>query len=241
MSDANEFEAIDELLRLVDEPLPMRDDHEDKLLGQLLADLAKGPLDAHAQASVSVGDVVSHSSDDDALVISLADRSTTRRQRSSRLVAVGAALVAAALILFVLFLSPGNDSTLRVADDPSASTVITTTTGPVPVTSVEDACAAFASRAPDRLTLRAAIEDGTADVPALDQLLIAFDELIEELERRDDVVVGLEQVSLARGSAQQARANLAAGLDSASAFNRADDGLRLLQLDDVRFQECWRF
>lgn len=238
-------EEINELLGLIEDPLPLRGDKEDSLLGELLDDLDKGPMsspDPLLVPSAHRGAMAAAGGDDD-VVVSLTDRPGAPDERSRTLQIAVAALsiaAAAALVMFALFAESNGGTPLDIADDPSVTTTVASTT-PAPVLSVEEACTAFAEQVPDRLALRAEVEDGSITVADLDLLLGGFDELIVELARRDDVDDALTVVSLAQGNIRQLRSNVAAGLEPGGGFGAADDALRLLQLDAPGFESCWQF
>lgn len=228
---------LDELLRLVDDPLPLRGDREEDLLDQLLDDLGKGPLPGPAETGrlgESVAEIVP--------IDLLEARSSSPKGRIPVVITLA---VAAALIVIVglALLVRDDNAAVDITDIPDPSTPeVTTTTEPLPVLSVEEACIAFAAEAPDRLDLRERISNRrSGTVTDLDLLLDAFDRLLAELERRDDVEEALTSVRRARGGVALARANIADGVAGDLAFGSADDALRLLQLDDARFADCWRF
>jgi hypothetical protein len=237
---------LSEPMRLADAPLPMRGNREADLLAELMGDLAKGPIPRAPNgilgAQSPMADEVGGELEIRDFPISLETRrpNDDRERRGHLLLAAAAAMMLIAGVVAVLQIDRSN---VDIADDPAVVTTVVPTTTTLPeILTVEESCTTFADAAPDRLTLRRAIEDGTATVDEAEALVAAFDELLDQLERRGDVdAETIMSVRLARGRALQTAAFLAAGSDATSSFNGVEDGLRLLQLDDNRFAGCWRF
>lgn len=235
-------DELDELLGLTQEPLPMRGDREDTLLDELLIDLNKGQIGDPA-ASTVLGEPVETPSD--VAITVPVDLSTSQRPGTDRRMLAGALALAVAVALVVGFVvvNRSDSEPTDITDSPSlTTTIVTTTTEAPPVLSVEEACATFADSAPDRLSLRDHVSAGTVELVDLDALVNGLDLVLVELERRGDIDDStISEIRSARGGFVLARANLAAGIDGGEPFNGADDRLRILQMNDPRFEACWRF
>ena len=235
---------LEELLRLTHEPLPLRGDREDSLLDELLDDLEKGTLGSRPEPTVLQPHIPERDGGDAPVVpIDFAPPADASPQRSR--LALAAVSIAAAVALFVVaaFLLEDEPDTTETTDSPVATTtIVTTTTTPAPLLTVEEACANFAAVAPDRISLRTAVTNRSGDPADLDIVISGLETVIVELGRRGDIDERtLTDLRLARGSFIQVRADVTAGLSGDQAFGAGEDRLRLLQADDPRFGDCWRF
>ena len=236
-------EELDELLQLTHQPLPLRGEREDTLLEELLGELEKGDLGASREATV-LRPPVSDGVEGAAPVVPIEFEPSVSESGPGRRLALIAVSIAASVALFVgatLFLGDEPDPT-ETTDSPDVTTSIVTTTTPPPLLTIEEACATFAEAAPDRISLRTAVTNRSADSADLDVVISGLAQVIAELERRGDIDEStLSDLRLARGSFIQARANLADGVSGNQAFGAGEDRLRLLQADDPRYAACWRF
>ncbi|MEM7340080.1 MAG: hypothetical protein AAF467_15600 [Actinomycetota bacterium] len=211
-----EPDDVDDVLRLVDEPLPLRGDREDALLGELLGSLQREPGPA-------------------AEIIELHQHPGPARRRVAVAAWVARAAVIVVLAGAVWLAQTGGDG--GVANQPDVVTS-TPTSMPTPrFATISEACTAFVDAAPDREPIEEAV--GVTQQEA-DQLFEAFDALVDEMTRRPDVDAELTQdLRARRGVLVQLRAEVADGESGWPSFEEFDRSLRLLSEADQRFAGCW--
>ncbi|MGI9607241.1 MAG: hypothetical protein ACR2P0_13985 [Acidimicrobiales bacterium] len=243
---------FDELLGLVELPLEMREGREEQLLDALLGELEHGPIARRRHQSPEPGTPDAQRVNTDEFVVADLfvdpldedpDESFGIRTGLSRAIVglAAAAIIVAGLVALVRASDGAQD--IDVADDPAVTTsIVTTTTEAPPVLTIEEACSVFAAAAPDRLVVGEALRAGTAMPQDIDLIVVAFDELLVELERRDDLAESvLVDLRLSRGRYAQAAELLRADAPAEESFDGAADTLRVVQLEDARFRDCFRF
>ena len=214
---------LDDLLRVVDEPLPLRGQREQSLLTELLDGLEQGRFDTIADES-------------DGDVVPLRAGATRPAKRPSTGVWLFRAAAILTVVVGVAWLV-GSDRDTGTARDPEVDIVAPTATPTPRFDDIPAACSAYASAAPDREAISGA---AAVTVAEADDMAEAFALLADDLGRRDDVDADiLREVRLLEGVLVQLRSEVDAGETGLSSYVVFDDGLQSLIENDPRFELCW--